>query len=349
MLKNLNIQKFKVLENENLDIRPLTVFCGENSSGKSTAIMATLLFCDFNNENEKNKAEHYLRYVFEKISHIPIDLDITVTDHHDNTRTVYNHKEGVAFSANKLFNFNPYFLHAERVGPRPLYEKLNSPYNFLDMHGKLAPFFYHQKQNDNISELAIDDTVNNVLKSELTINDTENVTLRSQVAYWLNHILGTTVKTENIQDNIIVSYQAPHDVEAYSPLNTGFGTSMVFPILIACLTAKIGDTVIIENPEVHLHPKAQSKLADFFAFIAQKGVQIILETHCEHLIYKLCYNVNQGIIDYDKVVFQYKEINKPFDAIYTDKKGRFVDEKDELRDFPTGFFDATLKEYMSIF
>ena len=63
---------------------------------------------------------------------------------------------------------------------------------------RLAPFFYHQKQNDNISELAIDNM--------------EDTTLRSQVAYWLNHILGTTVKTENIQDNIIVAYQAPHDV-----------------------------------------------------------------------------------------------------------------------------------------
>lgn len=334
MLKNLNIQKFKVLENENLDIRPLTVFCGENSSGKSTAIMAALLFSEFKNENEKNKSEYYINYVLERMNHITKGLIITAIDD-NNTRTIYEDNKLILFSIEKLFNFNPYFLHAERVGPRPLYEKLNSPYNFIDIHGKLAPFFYHQKQNDNISELAIDNM--------------EDTTLRSQVAYWLNHILGTTVKTENIQDNIIVAYQAPHDVEAYSPLNTGFGTSMVFPILIACLTAKIGDTVIIENPEVHLHPKAQSKLADFFAFIAQKGVQVILETHCEHLIYKLCYNVNQGTIDYDKVVFQYKEINKPFEAIYTDKKGRFVDEKNSQRKFPTGFFDATLTEYLQIY
>lgn len=334
MLKNLNIQKFKALENENLDIRPLTVFCGENSSGKSTAIMAALLFSEFKDENEKNKSEYYIHYVLERMNHITKGLTITALDD-NNTRIIYEDNTLISFSTEKLFNFNPYFLHAERVGPRPLYEKLNSPYNFIDMQGRLAPFFYHQKQNDNISELAIDNM--------------EDTTLRSQVAYWLNHILGTTVKTVNIQDNIIVSYQAPHDVEAYSPLNTGFGTSMVFPILIACLTAKIGDTVIIENPEVHLHPKAQSKLADFFAFIAQKGVQIILETHCEHLIYKLCYNINQGIIDHDKVVFQYKEINKPFEAIYTDKKGRFVDEKNNQRKFPTGFFDATLTEYLQIY
>lgn len=328
MLKNLNIQKFKVLENENLDIRPLTVFCGENSSGKSTAIRAMLFFG--NSSFDKTSYYH-----FNAINGLLGDYKyIELEDDSDTVVKAYG-AHSVHTDSPSTLQFNPTLLCAERIGPRKLYESINNAYDFIDMQGRLAPFFYHQKQNDNISELAIDNI--------------EDTTLRSQVAYWLNHILGTTVKTENIQDNIIVSYQAPHDVEAYSPLNTGFGTSMVFPILIACLTAKIGDTVIIENPEVHLHPKAQSKLADFFAFIAQKGVQIILETHCEHLIYKLCYNVNQGIIDYDKVVFQYKEINKPFEAIYTDKKGRFVDEKDELRDFPTGFFDATLKEYMSIF
>lgn len=313
MVKKLNIKKFKVLENENLDIKPLTVFCGENSSGKSTAIRAILRFSrhHFNNTNNSHIVE--IGPEAKQYSHIDIDID-----------------------TNNLSNiFEPIFLCAERVGPRKIYENINNTYDFIDMQGRLAPFFYHQKQNDNISELAIDNM--------------EDTTLRSQVAYWLNHILGTTVKTENIQDNIIVAYQAPHDVEPYSPLNTGFGTSMVFPILIACLTAKIGDTVIIENPEVHLHPKAQSKLADFFAFIVQKGVQVILETHCEHLIYKLCYNVNQGIIDYDKVVFQYKEINKSFEAIYTDKKGRFVDEKNNQRKFPTGFFDATLTEYLQIY
>lgn len=337
MLKNLNIQKFKVLENENLDIRPLTVFCGENSSGKSTAIRAMLFF----GNGSFDKSSYYS---FNAIYGLHDDYKYIELE--DSNGLIVK-----AYGANSVYadkpanlNFNPTLLCAERIGPRKVYESINNTYDFIDMHGRLAPFFYHQKQNDNISELAIDNM--------------EDTTLRSQVAYWLDHILGTTVKTENIQDNIIVAYQAPHDVEAYSPLNTGFGTSMVFPILVTCLTAKIGDTVIIENPEVHLHPKAQSKLADFFAFMAQKGVQVILETHCEHLIYKLCYNINKNVIDnndikykidHDKVVFQYKEINKPFQTIYTDEKGMFVNKENALIEFPSGFFDATLEKYMSIF
>ena len=328
MLKKLNIQKFKVLENENLDIRQLTVFCGENSSGKSTAIRAMLFFGNGSFDKTSYYRFNAINGLLGDYKYIELEDDSGIIVKAYGAHSVHT-------DSPSTLQFNPTLLCAERIGPRKLYESINNAYDFIDMQGRLAPFFYHQKQNDNISELAIDNM--------------EDTTLRSQVAYWLNHILGTTVKTENIQDNIIVAYQAPHDVEPYSPLNTGFGTSMVFPILVTCLTAKIGDTIIIENPEVHLHPKAQSKLADFFAFIAQKGVQVILETHCEHLIYKLCYNVNQGIIDYDKVVFQYKEINKPFEAIYTDKKGRFVDEKNNQRKFPTGFFDATLTEYLQIY
>lgn len=337
MIKNLNIKKFKVLENENLDIRPLTVFCGENSSGKSTAIRAMLFF----GNGSFDKSSYYsFNAIYE------LHDDYKYIELEDSNGLIVK-----AYGANSVYadkpanlDFNPTLLCAERIGPRKVYESINNTYDFIDMHGRLAPFFYHQKQNDNISELAIDNM--------------EDTTLRSQVAYWLNHILGTIVKTENIQDNIIVSYKGQDDIEYYSPLNTGFGTSMVFPILIACLTAKIGDTVIIENPEVHLHPKAQSKLADFFAFIAQKGVQVILETHCEHLIYKLCYNINKNVIDnndikykidHDKVVFQYKEINKPFQTIYTDEKGMFVNKENALIEFPSGFFDATLEKYMSIF
>ena len=324
MLKELNIIKFKVLEDTKLEIKPLTIFCGENSSGKSTAIIACMLAGNYKN---------YTSYIKDRIIAVNGKIEYTFSN---NINSSINIDNGV-IQENQNKNIKYTFLQADRVSPDKQYDITTD--DNLGIRGEYAPYIYSIKQHDNIVELSIN-------------NDNENdinTTLRSQTAYWMKYILGTTVKADRQADKVSLYYQAPHDVEAYSPLNTGFGTSMVFPILIACLTAKIGDTVIIENPEVHLHPKAQSKLADFFAFIAQLGVQVILETHCEHLIYKLCYNVNQGIIDYDKVVFQYKEINKPFQAIYTDKKGRFVDKENNQRKFPTGFFDATPTYYLKIY
>lgn len=323
MLKELNITKFKVLENTKLEIKPLTIFCGENSSGKSTAIIACMLAGNYRD---------YANYIKDRIINVNAEISYTLIN---KLKSSININNGV-IQESQTGNFNYTFLQADRVSPNKQYDITTD--NNIGIHGEYAPYIYSIKQHENIQDLSIKDSNNDI-----------NTTLRSQTAYWIKYILGTTVKADRQADKVSLYYQAPHDVEPYSPLNTGFGTSMVFPILIACLTAKIGDTVIIENPEVHLHPKAQSKLADFFAFIAQKGVQVILETHCEHLIYKLCYNVNKDIIDYDKIVFQYKEINKPFEAIYTDKKGRFVDEKNNQRKFPTGFFDATLTEYLQIY
>ena len=252
MLKELNIIKFKVLEDTKLEIKPLTIFCGENSSGKSTAIIACMLAGNYKN---------YTSYIKDRIIAVNGKIEYTFSN---NINSSINIDNGV-IQENQNKNIKYTFLQADRVSPDKQYDITTD--DNLGIRGEYAPYIYSIKQHDNIVELSIN-------------NDNENdinTTLRSQTAYWMKYILGTTVKADRQADKVSLYYQAPHDVEAYSPLNTGFGTSMVFPILIACLTAKIGDTVIIENPEVHLHPKAQSKLADFFAFIAQLGVQVILE------------------------------------------------------------------------
>lgn len=325
MLAELNISRFKVLKDEILDIKPLTIFCGKNSSGKSTAIIACML---------SGNIKYYENYINERI--IGVNGEITYT--FNNTAKTIKINNGAIEDRENNNDLKYTFLCADRVGPA-MYYNITASGN-IGIRGEYAPYIYSINQHEDIGELA---------KLDFDTDTQFDTVLGSQISYWLKHILGTLVTPDKQADRVSLYYKAPHDVKPYSPINTGFGTSMVFPILVTCLTAKIGDTVIIENPEVHLHPEAQSKLADFFAFVAQKGVQVILETHCEHLIYKLCYNVNQKIIDHDKIVFQYKEINKHFQAIYTNKKGRFMNNENEFIKFPSGFFDATLKEYMSIF
>lgn len=68
------------------------------------------------------------------------------------------------------------------------------------------------------------------------------------------------------------------------PVNVGFGVSYIFPVLVALLSAQRGDLVIIENPESDLHAKAQSRLGELMALTASTGVQVIVETHSEHII-----------------------------------------------------------------
>lgn len=110
-----------------------------------------------------------------------------------------------------------------------------------------------------------------------------------------------------------------------------------------CLRSQKGDLLMIENPELHLHPAAQARLGEFFTYIANAGIQVLLETHCEHLIDKLQYQIFKGKFDHDKAVVYYKGgITSPFETIRFTEGGKFE------TSFPEGFFDATLENLLEI-
>jgi predicted ATPase len=67
----------------------------------------------------------------------------------------------------------------------------------------------------------------------------------------------------------------------------GVGVSQVIPVLVQCLLAEPGDLVLLEQPELHLHPAAQLQLADFLLACVRSGRQIVVETHSEHLVNRL--------------------------------------------------------------
>ena len=72
-----------------------------------------------------------------------------------------------------------------------------------------------------------------------------------------------------------------------SLVDAGFGASQLLPILIQGLIAPEGGTMLLEQPEIHLHPRAQADLADFLVEVSRRGVGVIVETHSEHLLTRL--------------------------------------------------------------
>jgi hypothetical protein len=73
-----------------------------------------------------------------------------------------------------------------------------------------------------------------------------------------------------------------------SLIDVGFGVSQVLPVVTLLLSAPEGSIVLIEQPEIHLHPSAQAHLADLFLEVAeQRGLQLIIESHSEHLLARL--------------------------------------------------------------
>ncbi|HAN79693.1 MAG TPA: hypothetical protein DCQ31_18990 [Bacteroidales bacterium] len=128
--------------------------------------------------------------------------------------------------------------------------------------------------------------------------------------------------------------------------NLGFGVSYLLPIVANALIAKEGSFLIIENPEAHLHPGAQSKLGKFLAQIAAAGVYVVIETHSDHFISGIQIAIAEGIIVSEKVninFFHASTNNQP--EIKTIK----ISAKGELSEWPRGFFDQTQIDYAHLF
>ena len=115
-----------------------------------------------------------------------------------------------------------------------------------------------------------------------------------------------------------------------------------------CLSAPSQSILVIENPEVHLHPSAQSKLADFFYYIAKSGRQVIIETHSDHVFNGIRAGVATKEIDREKVVvnFVYKKENQPTECeeILFGDNGRIVNPRKDLFDQ----FDLDLNRMLGV-
>ncbi len=129
--------------------------------------------------------------------------------------------------------------------------------------------------------------------------------------------------------------------------HVGVGVSQVLPILVMSLLADRDTTLIFEQPELHLHPKVQTRLADFFLSIVFSGKQCLIETHSEYLINRLRYRAaaekkTNRVTDNLKMYFVEK---KDGASNFREVK---VNEYGAILDWPEGFFDQTLLESESI-
>ena len=122
--------------------------------------------------------------------------------------------------------------------------------------------------------------------------------------------------------------------------HVGVGVSQVLPILVMCLLAKKDTTLIIEQPELHLHPLVQTRLADFFISMALLGKQCIIETHSEYLINRLRLRIvsdpENALSSISKVYFSEKG-----ESGHSSFREVVVNEFGAIPDWPKGFFDQS--------
>lgn len=127
--------------------------------------------------------------------------------------------------------------------------------------------------------------------------------------------------------------------------DVGFGCSQILPVLIAGFNVDEGGVFIVQEPEINLHPRAQADLGSLFKKLYQKGIQLIIETHSEHLLLRLQSHIANGDIKAEEVKVYYvdpegkkrirkKEITK----LDIGEDGYFI------KEWPKGFFPERLEE-----
>lgn len=119
------------------------------------------------------------------------------------------------------------------------------------------------------------------------------------------------------------------------PTNVGFGLTYVLPVVVACLTAKPGTMVLIENPEAHVHPRGQSVMARLTCGAAAAGAQLVVETHSDHILNGVRLAVKREVLPAKDVALHHFRREDDGIAILSPEIGS----DGMLSEWPPGFFD----------
>ena len=128
----------------------------------------------------------------------------------------------------------------------------------------------------------------------------------------------------------------------YSALQVGFGFTFCLPIIVALLRARENDLLIFENPEAHLHPAAQVELGKLMALASGRGVQIIIESHSDHILNSLRLARKEGIISQKdlNMIFVQRDFGAGDDTEVTYIDEIQITDEGKLNDRPKNFFDS---------
>jgi len=376
---SLQLEQFKVFDKLSLPLAPLTMLTGFNASGKSSCIQALSLLHQSARENEwspvlllngrtvslgsagdiinkrvgrrgfkiglSNKeatAEWTFRAqrldVAAELESFRAEVDASERsfDGSCNYRRMIPDElwESAPFRgafADRLHELS--YISAERIGPRETYA-VSTPLQQHDVgpSGEFTVSFLRDRGEDPVS-------------AQLLHKDEKNPLLVRQASTWLGHFFsGASFELNQVSNANLVSmsFRTSPGGEPHRPQNVGFGLTHILPVIVAGLGTKPGHVILLENPEAHLHPAGQAEIGVFLARVAASGVQVIFETHSDHVLNGVRRAVKTGMISPGKVATHFFCRDGKEDA--TTVQSVHMDDQGNLDDWPEGFFDQFDKD-----
>lgn len=420
MLKEIRIKNFKSLKDTgNLEIKPITLLVGPNSSGKSSLIQFLLLLkqtvesrdvenplifngtCiqleSYRNIIYRNDANQKLEFEFSFDSltllsdpflspevkyHIVfhredegkvkiLRFEITDRDSKDpGLSMIWNKKEkkyDIVGKSKRKLGIDPFF-RVLRFYPdvvpfagevdNPFKDKIEDIYyravsftRYFDrMFSKgiyyLGPLREYPQRYYAVSGAIMEDVG---FKGERTIEvlTTAEENVFRKVQEWIKNFgMAKSIKIEPLKEKTLVEVllEDPTLSLSFNLYDVGFGVSQVLPIIAEGFYALPGSLILIEQPEIHLHPGLQSQIGDLLIDIFKSGKKLIIETHSEHLLLRIQRRITEGSLKSDDVAiyfFTYTPDGTKIERIRINDLGRF-------ENWPPGFFEEDIEESFAI-
>jgi predicted ATPase len=170
-------------------------------------------------------------------------------------------------------------------------------------------------------------------------------TLEESVAFWLKELgLIHSFKVEPIaKGSNLYQVKVKRGPQSSEVLITdvGFGVSQILPVLVMCYYVDEGSTILLEQPEIHLHPSVQMGLADVFIDVMKhRNVQVILESHSEHLLNRLQRRLAEESISTEQVALYFCDAGQAASRLNPLQ----VDLYGNIENWPPDFFGNSFNE-----
>jgi predicted ATPase len=370
MLESIHLENFKASRDVDVRLAPLTILAGLNSTGKSTLLQAIGALRQSYDQNGKTDGLSLSGQLVQLGQYRDVltegtEGDAVVVTVGENG-TSYKWSFGGAPDANQLrfsetpafppnFITSPHFqyLQADRIVPRTLYPQAPQRHRdvgFLGPRGEFTADFLSLAAKKPVQKARTFPREGLGLTDDLIVKVAPTDGLLDQVAGWLQQLSpGARLIASLVSgtDEVLLQFSYTGQLREaasnfYRPTNVGFGLTYSLPIIVSCLAAPEGALLLLENPEAHLHPQGQAALGELISRSANDGVQIIVETHSDHLLNGMRLAVKGHLIESKQVVLHF--FTRSIETGEASVQSPAVLDNGRLSNWPKGFFDQWDKD-----
>ena len=347
---SVEIKGFKCFVDSTLVLNKMTLLTGANASGKSSVIQALLLLKDASEGDGSSSLLNLEdpRYGFDfghpdslinnelKSDEVDISLPGEIVMSFNGGKQEHDRKLLVGVEnlegLKDIFSEGLTYFTAERQGPRYEYDRKTAYENGCGCRG------------ENTGNVISDNWNSRVAGAKLLYEKEADELFNIALDEWVDYIFpGVNVRVQPVgtKSYQVLIRESFHNVPTDST-NIGFGISYALPILVGALLAKKGSWLVVENPEAHIHAKAQSNMGYFLGMMAAAGTRVVVETHSEHIVN----GIRRAAIVSGRL--NPKDVNIYFFKGKSESELITVDGLGNLSDFPVDFFDQQRQDMLEI-